>query len=235
MSPMSAATAPTPLQGIGSDARAATPSLRDQMIESIQAAIITGEFAPGDLITIPTLASRYQVSATPVREALLELESQGFVEAVRNRGYRVTRLGPEDLAEIVAIRRMLEVPAIRQAAALFPVEQAEEFRLLAAAIVGYALQGDLTNYLAADWRFHRALLQLAGNGRLIEIVRQLRTQTRMIGLVEIVGTDTLRASAEEHQQLVDLLEQGAADQAAELMHDHIGHVLNWWSGSPEAS
>jgi len=184
-------------------------------------------------VSVPSLAERFSVSATPVREALLDLEHRGFVEAIRNKGYRVTEVSEQDLIEVVQLRRWLEVAAIREAAVVFPVAEAERFATLATAIVGYAAQGDLSNYLAADWRFHRALLELTGNHRLVSTVRELRQQSRMVGLRNIVGTPTLLRSAEEHQHLVDLLVDGAAEDAADLLHSHIGHVLGWWSGRPE--
>lgn len=210
-------------------------SLRGEVLDDLSAAIVTGELEPGDLVTVPTLAERYEVSATPVREALLELEQRGFVVAVRNKGYRVTEVGEQDLVEVVELRRMLEVPAVRKAALLFPVDQAEHFATLAAAIVGYASQGDLPRYLAADWRFHKAVLDLAGNERLVKIVAGLRQQTRMVGLRNIVGTEHLDRSALEHQTMVDLLVAGEGDALAALVHDHIGHVLGWWSGRAEES
>lgn len=219
---------------LGALTRVPTPrTLRDQVLERVSAAIITGEIEPGTLLTVPTLAERFEVSATPVREALLDLEKRGFVRAIRNKGYRVTEVLEQDLVEIVELRRMLEVPALRQAAAVFPVERTRDFADMAAAIVGYATQGDLAGYLAADWRFHRSLLEIAGNRRLVDLVGELRQQTRMVGLSEMKGTDELRRSAEEHKELLDLIVAGRIDAADALLYDHIGHVLGWWAGRSE--
>src|SRR6188472_1730558 len=63
-------------------------SLRDRISKSLSAAITSGELAPGTLVSVPTLASQFDVSATPVREAMLDLEQRGFVEPVRNKGFR---------------------------------------------------------------------------------------------------------------------------------------------------
>ena len=76
-------------------------SLRDRIGKSLSAAIMSGELAPGVLVTVPTLAQQFAVSATPVREALLDLKQRGFVSSVRNKGFRVTAVSVEDLGEIV--------------------------------------------------------------------------------------------------------------------------------------
>lgn len=212
---------------------AARRTLREEVLDRISAAINTGELAPGVLVTVPTLAEQFRVSATPVREALLDLEQRGFVESVRNKGYRVTEVSEQDLVEIVQLRRWLEVPAVRIAAESFPTDRRAEFAALAAAIVGHAARGELGEYLAADWAFHSGLLELTGNRRLVDSVYELRRQTRMVGLAEMRGTPELLRSAQEHQQLLDLLLAGDSSAAAALLHDHIGHVLGWWMGRSE--
>ncbi len=65
-----------------------TASLRDERECAVAAAIISGELVAGTLVSVPGLANQFGVSATPVREAMLDLEKRGFVETVRNRGFR---------------------------------------------------------------------------------------------------------------------------------------------------
>src|ERR1700710_2327397 len=101
-------------------------SFRRTVEDAVAAAIVSGELAPGTMLTAPTLAARFDVSATPVREALLNLEKRGFVEIARNKGFRVTEVGADDLREIVQIRQWLEAPPMRQlAGALSPGDLAE--------------------------------------------------------------------------------------------------------------
>jgi DNA-binding GntR family transcriptional regulator len=212
---------------------ASPPSLRATVEDAVSAAIISGELAEGELVSVPTLATRFGVSATPVREAMLDLEKRGFVESVRNKGFRITSVRESDLAEIVQVRKLLEVPAIRIAAKKFPVERLPEFTRMADAIVAAAAKGNFARYLAADSAFHLELVALAGNGRLVDLVRELRSQTRMVGLVGMKGTDELKRSAQEHHTLLDLLVAGDARAAAALLEAHIDHVVGWWAGQPE--
>ena len=106
-------------------------SLRDRIGKSLSAAIMSGELAPGSLVTVPTLAQQFAVSATPVREALLDLKQRGFVSSVRNKGFRVTAVSEQDLGEIVELRQLLEAPAMRDLADHFPADTMPHWRRLA--------------------------------------------------------------------------------------------------------
>ena len=117
-------------------------NLRAHVEQALSAAIITGELEPGTLLTVPTLAAQFEVSATPVREAVLDLESRGFVESVRNKGFRVTEVSPESLRQIAEVRQLLEPPAMEQLARNFPADELPGLRSLAADIVSGARTGE---------------------------------------------------------------------------------------------
>jgi len=209
-------------------------SLRAEVEHALSAAIVSGELAPGVVISVPELAARFEVSATPVREAMLNLENRGFVTSVRNKGFRITPVGESDLQELVQIRRWLEVPAARIAAEDFPTEQMPRFRKLAQTIVTAAAKADFPAYLAADVDFHLAMIELTGNSRLRSIVADLRSQTRMVGLADLKDTTQLEKSAQEHHEMLDLIEAEKLDELDELMERHIGHIVGWWAGREES-
>lgn len=208
-----------------------TLSLRDTVERSLSAAIISGELAPDSLVSVPTLAGRFGVSATPVREAMLNLEKRGFVEPVKNKGFRVTSVSEGDLREIVQVRSWLESAAMRQVSEKLQTEPIDTLRALADQIVRAAEKSDFAAFLAADISFHLALLSLTGNSRLVDMVSELRRQTRMVRLASMANTAELTQSADEHHKLLDLLADGKVVEAEELMHRHVGHVIEWWSAS----
>ncbi len=203
-------------------------SLRDRVEQALSTAIVSGEMPPGAVYSAPTLSQLFNVSATPVREAMLNLEKRGFVEVLRNKGFRVTTIDEPELRHIVDVRLLLEPPSMRRVAEIFPREREAEFRELAAEIMRTAAEEDLAGYLAADKRFHLGLLALLGNERLVEVVEQLRAQTRIIGLADILRTTELEEWAQEHDAIVDLLvaRDGGAVQA--LMAPHIEHIVRLW-------
>lgn len=208
-------------------------SLREMVERALAAAIISGEMPPGKLVSAPGLAAQFNVSATPVREAMLNLEKRGFVEAVRNKGFRVTDVSEEDLRQIVGVRLMLEPEAMQQLAGSLPEKELPELRQMAETIVSGAQSGDLRSYLEADQRFHLRLTALLGNSLLVEVVADLRSRTRLVGLVSLVKSAQLERSAAEHIELLEALASGDGDGARALMHRHIGHTLGWWAGLPE--
>lgn len=211
----------------------AQESLRARVGRVLTSAVVSGELGPGTLVTVPTLAVQFAVSATPVREALLELEKRGFVEAVKNKGFRVTEVGAQELADLADVRLMLEPPAMRRLAGALPADRAEEFRGLAVTMTTAVADSDLPTWLGADLRFHLGLTRLLGNPTLVSIVEDLRSRTRLVGLSEMLASRELARSAEEHHELLALLLAGDADGAESLMRTHIGHTVGWWAGRAE--
>ncbi|MEU2631970.1 GntR family transcriptional regulator [Kitasatospora sp. NPDC007106] len=208
--------------------------LRDQVAHALRAALISGELRPGVVYSAPALAADFGVSATPVREAMLDLAREGLVEAVRNKGFRVTELSERDLDEFTEIRALIEVPTVGRVTRTATRDQLEALRPEAEAIVAAAREHDLIAYLEADRRFHLGLLGLAGNARLVETVGDLRKRSRLYGLTRLDQRGELVSSAEEHLELLDLMIAGDAEAAEECMARHLGHVRSLWAAGLEA-
>ncbi|MFI2645194.1 GntR family transcriptional regulator [Streptomyces sp. NPDC018610] len=203
--------------------------LRDQVADALRAALIAGELRPGVIYSAPTLAAELGVSATPVREAMLDLAREGLVEAVRNKGFRITEMTDRDLDEFTEIRTLIEVPTVGRVTATAGTEQLEALRPLAQQIVTAARKGDVLGYLEADHRFHLELLGLAGNDRLVEVVADLRKRSRLYGLGSLNETGRLVASAQEHVDLLDLMLAGEAREAEDCMRRHLAHIRTLWA------
>lgn len=209
-------------------------SLREQVERTLSSRIVAGEFAPGTVLTVPTLAGEFGVSATPVREAMLNLARRGFLSPLRNRGFQVTEVSPDELRELGEVRLLLEGPPMRELAGTLPDEVVERLLALADEIVRAGREGRFEDYLEADTTFHLTLLELTGNRHLVRLVGELRQQTRLVGLVNLADSDELEGSALEHAELVRLLVAGDGAGAEALMRRHIGHVAGLWSGHDEA-
>jgi DNA-binding GntR family transcriptional regulator len=208
-------------------------SLRDQVRRSLEAAMVAGELVPGELYSAPALGERFGVSATPVREAMLDLAKDGFVVAERNRGFRVVEMSDADLDEICEIRLLLEVPSTVQAAKIIEPQVLDELSVIAEEIVSSAARGDLIDYLDSDRRFHVLLISQLGNDRLTDLVDRMRRQTRLFGLVALVESGLLVASAQEHHELVGAMRARDAGATESLIDSHIKHVRGLWVGRDE--
>jgi DNA-binding GntR family transcriptional regulator len=205
-------------------------NLREEIRQTLRAAVISGELRPGVVYSAPSLAAQFGVSPTPVREAMLDLANEGLVDTLRNKGFRVTELSGKDLDELSELRALIEVPTVRRLAeAGVAPDVLAGLRPLATEIEAAAARGDLIAHVTADLEFHLRLLALAGNRQLVETVRSLRARSRIYGLRSLAERDALVPSAREHAELLDLLAAGDADGAEALMRRHIGHVRTIWA------
>lgn len=205
-------------------------SLSEQALKVLRQAMVSGQLRAGEIYSAAALAQRLGVSNSPVREAMLMLVNEGLMVPVRNRGFQVVAVTPEEVQEIYELRLMLEVPAMVRLAERSGEFDLEKYRVTAQAIVDSAKAGSITGYLEADREFHLSLTELLGNSRLTKLVGNLRDQTRLYGLEVLKEEGNLVASAEEHFHILDALKAGDAAETERLMNRHLGHVVNEWSG-----
>ncbi|CCB72475.1 GntR family transcriptional regulator [Streptantibioticus cattleyicolor] len=203
--------------------------LRDQVAHALRAALISGELRPGQVYSAPALSEEFGISATPVREAMLDLAREGLVEPVRNKGFRVTEVDERDLDQYTEIRTLIEVPTVGRITRSAARQDLEVLRPVAEEIVRAARDHDLIGYLEADRRFHLSLLALSGNDRLVETVGDLRKRSRLYGLTTLDERGELIPSAEEHLELLELMLAGDAKGAEKCMARHLGHVRSLWA------
>lgn len=205
-------------------------NLRQQALARLRTGIVTGHIEAGRLYPVAQFATQLGVSATPVREALLDLAKEGLVEVVRNRGFRVVQLTERDLDEIFHLRVMLEVPALREICGKLSPDDLVGHRRDAEAIVRCARAGDLAGFLEADRQFHIRLLERSGNRRLCAIVGELRDLARLYGLGDLMGSDVFLRSADEHLELLDALEAGDVRAVEQRITGHLQHTREIWAG-----
>lgn len=209
-------------------------SLRSSVTDALRTAIILGDLEEGRLYSAPALAEPLGVSATPVREAMMDLAREGLVTTAKNKGFRITVMTSEDLEEHTQVRQLLEGPAMRAVAGRIPPEEYPELRELAQRICEAARTGDLRTYLVEDREFHARLIGHTHNARLVDLTFRLRGQTRLRALRALADSGRLVDSATEHVALLDLLESGDSEGAYELIVSHIGHASRLWATGDEA-
>ncbi|MBE1207970.1 GntR family transcriptional regulator [Aminobacter carboxidus] len=210
-------------------------SLRNQAISVLRAQILIGALEAGRLYSVGEVADQLKVSPTPVREALLHLADEGLVLMVRNRGFSVREFDAHDLEELVECRLMLEVPMAGKLARGGRLKNLEVLRSLARRTEVAAEAGDMADFLASDREFHALLLSNSGNQRLVRMVGALRDQTRLYGLVHLRGSRDLLATAREHRQLLDLIDEGQAFGAKRLMRKHLLHTRGIWAAEARSN
>lgn len=205
---------------------ALTHSTLKESIESIiRRALISGEMHPGEIYSANKLATELQVSNSPVREAMMSLVNSGLLELVRNRGFRVVELTEKDKREVYELRLHVEVDAVRRIAERgVTKEEAEHISQMSQETVNLA-KAPLVDYLEADQQFHLALVGLLGNKRWLEIVENLRDQSRVNGYYTFLkDNDHIVHSAKEHQRIAQAVITGEPELAAALMVQHLEYA-----------
>lgn len=198
-------------------------SLREEALEEIRTAISVGDLGEDRIFSAAGLAKTLGMSLSPVREAMMSLVADGTVEAVPNRGYRLAPVTPEDLEEILTLRRLLAGPAVVALCEARDLQVVRVLRDAAAAAVTAAEAGDRKSFFAADRTFHALVLEHGLGPRAAAIGLHLRDQSRTVDAAEAPGSP---ADAESAAQLVDLVElvgEGRAEEARALVEENLGY------------
>lgn len=191
--------------------------------------ILTGEFPPGHRLTEEVLALTYQVSRTPVREALLSLHKEGLIERSRHRGARVVSFGPDDVEQIYEIRAALECLAVRKAAQrmrLGDLHILERRLLIANQRASENWQGEQADI---DLELHQMIVSHSGNRRLARYLENVSSLIHSLRLIGYRNDEYAHAAGEEHLAIVRALIRRDASLAERLLAAHINssmqHVL----------
>ena len=213
-------------------------SVRQHVVDALRAALISGELRPGETYSAPSLAKRLGVSATPVREAMLDFARDGMVEVVPNTGFKVTEVDERQLDEIAETRLLLEVPVMGAVAEECTGSRAEavaSLRPLADRMSAAAAAGDLVDYMEADTEFHTRFLAIHGNQEIVEIIRRLRSRSRLYGLQILAAQGLLAETTSEHGRMIEAALAQDRPRLEDLTRTHIGHVRGVWAaGQDEA-
>jgi DNA-binding GntR family transcriptional regulator len=213
-------------------------ALRDGVYDAILEKLLDGSAPPGSSLGIDPLARELDVSPTPVREALVQLEHTGLVSRTALKGYRVAPLlSPDQLAELMDMRRILETAAAERAvphtADLVPELQAAHARHVLAAHRVRKLRGtddeptdfaDLREYFAADWEFHLTIIRAADNRFLTQSVESLGAHVHRLRQTVDHGTMDLEQAIAEHAAILAAFESGDPERPVAAMREHLEAV-----------
>lgn len=175
---------------------------------------------PGDVLLEEQVAREYNVSRTPVREALRRLGQAGLV--VRNGNRVVVRaLSPAEVAEIYPIIQVLEGLAARLAARNVTPDVLSKLARLHKEMQEHAKREDDAAFISCNQRFHQLLVQTARNEHLAREIERFRTITSSFRRIQLRLPGRLQQSANEHQTLLDALRAGQPEDAERAMRRHV--------------
>ena len=202
-------------------ASARTPirSLRETVYEHLRALMNQGRLRPGNYLDLNALEAEIGISRTPLRDALLRLECEGFVEIRNRRGVRIVELTLDMIRDIYEILGALESTTLRSVADRITPEVTSRMNELNREMTRALDASDFARFYDANLAFHDAYRTLSSNREMVHRIYILKQRLYDFPRLEGFVPEWERASVGEHQQLVDLLEEGRVGEAADLLRD----------------
>lgn len=193
--------------------------LSASVVQALRAEIIDGQFAVGDRLKEDVLAARFGVSRVPVREALQQLESEGFVVIEKFKGASVSPRSQDDVIELMQVRRGLEVLAATLAGERAGGDMADELRQVIER--GRRARDDRAVDLLPPliMEFHEVVARASGNSHLAQMLRDLLQKIAWGFELDIVGR--IESSWADHSAIAEAILAGSGPTAGYLMGEHI--------------
>lgn len=200
-------------------------SLRSQVFQAIREDILKGKYKENDELREVTLGKELGVSRTPVREALRQLELEGLVNIIPNKGAYVTGISEKDVHDIYMIRSLLEGLCVRWAAENITCEQFEELEEVILLSEYHLEKGNSEQFTELDGKFHQVLYKASKSRILDHVLSDFHKYVQMARKNSVMIENRARKSLAEHREILEALRKHDARRAEELANAHIIHVM----------
>lgn len=206
-----------------------TSSLKKEIYDSILEEVVEGVYKPGDIINEKDLIEKYEVSKSPIRDALIELCNEGVLVCHPRYGYDVVRIDEKEIKDIVDFRIMVEVSCLKKAAAFMEKEEIENLRKFT---LEECCNDDPNTTLLDHWynngRFHLKLLSYSRNKYCYNLVDKsigVLTRAYVQRHWERWGVQTIKMGCESHLRIIDYLAAQDINKAAKELERDIEAFL----------
>jgi DNA-binding GntR family transcriptional regulator len=224
------------MPGSGGNGTVTRSTLRQQIADALRDEVLAGRLQPGQEFTVKEIAEQYGVSATPVREALVDLSAQGLLDADQHRGFHVHEYSVDDLRGMIEARSLVTEGMFQALASGQKGFRRRDDPRVAAAVQGVrrrgeeaqraAAAGDLTVLIGYDLRFWRELTALFGNPYLVDFLHRLRVQGWVCAVQHLRRLTDLRGELwSGHTGLVDALSRSDLESARSILAAYNLHYL----------
>lgn len=198
-------------------ARSRMQLVRDQLEEDI----VNGRLPPGIQLDIEELATRFQVSRTPVREALQQLKASGLVEVIPKRGTYVAKVGLPELIEMFEVMAELEAMCAGLAARRATDSDVQRIEITLLDCEREAATGDANQYYYANEHFHQLIYQSCGNAYLVQQTMALKSRLKPYRRLQLQLRNRIAQSLTEHREIVQAIKAGNLERAAQVAREHV--------------
>lgn len=196
-------------------------SLHDQVASQLRSLIFAGELAPGAFVDEVTLCEQLNISRTPLREALKVLKAEGLVRHEPRRGSFVYEVTERDLDEIFPVIALLEGRCAFEAARKATHLDIEQLQVLHDRLQDHAHAGQISEYYATNVLIHEAIIQLADNRWLANLIADLRKILKLARLQQLRAPGRLGQSLQEHLSIFAAIRARDSVSAEIAMRTHL--------------
>lgn len=203
-------------------------AISDRVYAALRSRIIDLEVEPGARLRIERISGEFDVSPSPVREALNRLAAEGLVSVQAYRGFRVSDLlDRHELGQLLQAREAIEVAAAREAALRSEADVIEELAALVTRMDELAAQPelDVKEFNATDAAFHRVIVEASGNRFLVQAFDSLHSHVQIARHFQGRSVDEARLSNAEHGRLLDALRHEDVERVGQEVAAHLGGVV----------
>jgi DNA-binding GntR family transcriptional regulator len=192
-----------------------------QVVSTLQEDIVLGRLGPGMRLIEDDLVKRLDTKRHVLRQAFVELERFGLVERQRNRGASVRQLTLEDVAQIYAVREILERSAAAQIPLPLPPSGLKRVEAAQRQHDAAIASGDATAVFRANFEFHESLFALCGNPYLAAAIEDFRKKTHVVWSYAIVRPEYFRNAQNEHMAMLKAIRDNDRAKLVELCAHHL--------------
>lgn len=191
------------------------------MRDTLEDEILNGSYEPGEQLDVESLASRFKVSRTPVREALQQLASSGLVSVIPRRGTFVAQIGIVELVERFEVMAELEGMCGRLAARRIRAEEVEALTAALQRCEEASARGACDDYYYENATFHSCIYDASHNHFLAAEATRLRNRLKPYRRLQLRVPDRISRSQEEHRRIYDAIVGGDGARAERLLKEHV--------------
>ncbi len=200
-------------------------SLRGKVYDRIREDILNGVYKEHEELKEATLGKMMEVSRTPVREALRQLELEGLVEIIPNKGARVTGITKKDIEDIYQIRYLLEGLSARWATEHVTEELIDKMEETLYLTEFHAKKGNYLQVFELDSQFHELMYEASGSKMLNHILSDFHMYVTRIRKTTLASDSRSKNSTEEHRAILEAIKERNADKAEECAHNHVKSTI----------
>lgn len=203
------------------DGKSSSQPLSSNLYTELQEDILTGRLRPGDKLTEQKICNEYKVSRTPVREALRQLEMDGLIENIPNRGAFVLGLSDQDVEDLHVLRQAGEIQAVRWAIERITEEEMDELEETFEFMEFYTMKKDISKMQNINTAFHQIIYNATHNRMLIQTLSSYQTYIRYRNPSNCYAPDYLTDVLAEHRAVFDAFRAGDVEGGALAMKIHM--------------